>query len=47
MYMIMQVAPENRLKYLCLFGDASFDYKDRIRVTRILFLHGMHIVVLI
>ena len=22
--------PENRLKYLCLFGDASFDYKDRI-----------------
>ncbi len=23
-------APENRLKYLCLFGDASFDYKDRI-----------------
>ena len=21
---------ENRLKYLCLFGDASFDYKDRI-----------------
>ena len=24
-------APENRIKYLCLFGDASFDYKDRIR----------------
>ncbi len=24
-------APENRVKYLCLFGDASFDYKDRIR----------------
>jgi hypothetical protein len=23
--------PEARLKYLCLFGDASFDYKDRIR----------------
>jgi len=23
-------APENRLKYLCLFGDASFDYKSRI-----------------
>ncbi len=23
-------SPENRLKYLCLFGDASFDYKDRI-----------------
>lgn len=23
-------APEKRLKYLCLFGDASFDYKDRI-----------------
>jgi hypothetical protein len=22
--------PEKRLKYLCLFGDASFDYKDRI-----------------
>ena len=22
---------ENRLKYLCLFGDASFDYKDRIQ----------------
>ncbi|AOW20312.1 type IX secretion system sortase PorU [Urechidicola croceus] len=22
--------PENRIKYLCLFGDASFDYKDRI-----------------
>ena len=21
----------NRLKYLCLFGDASFDYKDRIQ----------------
>ena len=21
---------ENRLKYLCLFGDASYDYKDRI-----------------
>ena len=21
--------PENRLKYLCLFGDGSFDYKDR------------------
>ncbi len=24
-------APENRIKYLCLFGDGSFDYKDRIR----------------
>lgn len=23
-------APENRIKYLCLFGDGSFDYKDRI-----------------
>ncbi|XCF06164.1 type IX secretion system sortase PorU [Tamlana crocina] len=23
-------SPENRVKYLCLFGDASFDYKDRI-----------------
>ena len=23
-------APENRIKYLCLFGDSSFDYKDRI-----------------
>ncbi len=23
-------APENRLKYLCLFGDASYDYKNRI-----------------
>ncbi|NNC50959.1 MAG: type IX secretion system sortase PorU, partial [Flaviramulus sp.] len=23
-------APENRLKYVCLFGDGSFDYKDRI-----------------
>ncbi|WP_282136690.1 type IX secretion system sortase PorU [Seonamhaeicola maritimus] len=23
-------APENRLNYLCLFGDGSFDYKDRI-----------------
>ncbi|HZW63276.1 MAG TPA: type IX secretion system sortase PorU [Flavobacteriaceae bacterium] len=23
--------PQNRLKYLCLFGDASFDYKDRLR----------------
>ena len=22
--------PENRLKYLCLFGDTSIDYKDRI-----------------
>lgn len=22
--------PEKRLKYLCLFGDSSFDYKDRI-----------------
>ena len=21
---------ENRLKYLCLFGDSSFDYKDRV-----------------
>src|SRR5690606_31141966 len=21
---------ENRLKYLCLFGDGSYDYKDRI-----------------
>ncbi|WP_417238021.1 type IX secretion system sortase PorU [Bizionia sp.] len=23
-------SPERRLKYLCLFGDGSFDYKDRI-----------------
>lgn len=23
-------APENRIKYLCLFGDASYDYKDRL-----------------
>ncbi len=23
--------PDNRLKYLCLFGDGSFDYKDRIQ----------------
>ncbi|MCB0462103.1 MAG: type IX secretion system sortase PorU [Flavobacteriaceae bacterium] len=23
-------SPTNRIKYLCLFGDASFDYKDRI-----------------
>ncbi len=23
-------APERRLKYLCLFGDGSYDYKDRI-----------------
>ncbi len=23
-------SPENTIKYLCLFGDASFDYKDRI-----------------
>ncbi len=23
--------PENKLKYLCLFGDGSYDYKDRIR----------------
>jgi hypothetical protein len=23
-------APENRLKYLCFFGDSSFDYKERI-----------------
>ncbi|WP_298495130.1 type IX secretion system sortase PorU [uncultured Algibacter sp.] len=22
--------PENRVKYLCLFGDGSYDYKDRI-----------------
>lgn len=22
--------PENRIKYLCLFGDGSFDYKERI-----------------
>ena len=22
--------PENRIQYLCLFGDGSFDYKDRI-----------------
>lgn len=24
-------APEKRIKYLCLFGDGSFDYKDRIQ----------------
>ncbi len=23
-------SPTNRLKYLCLFGDASYDYKDRV-----------------
>lgn len=23
--------PDNRIKYLCLFGDTSFDYKDRLR----------------
>ena len=23
-------SPANRIKYLCLFGDASYDYKDRI-----------------
>ncbi|TGV00514.1 type IX secretion system sortase PorU [Flavivirga rizhaonensis] len=23
-------SPEGRIKYVCLFGDASFDYKDRI-----------------
>lgn len=23
-------SPANRIKYLCLFGDGSFDYKDRI-----------------
>ena len=23
-------SPNNRLKYLCLFGDGSYDYKDRI-----------------
>ncbi|AUC77695.1 type IX secretion system sortase PorU [Olleya sp. Bg11-27] len=23
-------APENRVKYLCIFGDSSFDYKGRI-----------------
>ena len=23
--------PSKRLKYLCLFGDGSFDYKDRVR----------------
>ncbi|MFT7330777.1 MAG: hypothetical protein ACI848_000845 [Roseivirga sp.] len=23
-------SPEKRIKYLCLFGDASYDYKDRI-----------------
>lgn len=22
--------PENRIKYLCLFGDGSYDYKDRV-----------------
>ena len=26
----MPVLQEKRIKYLCLFGDASFDYKDRI-----------------
>ncbi|NNL83208.1 MAG: type IX secretion system sortase PorU, partial [Winogradskyella sp.] len=24
-------SPQNRLKYLCLFGDGSYDYKDRIQ----------------
>ncbi|MBC8755686.1 type IX secretion system sortase PorU [Kordia sp. YSTF-M3] len=23
--------PENRIKYVCFFGDASYDYKDRIQ----------------
>ncbi len=23
-------SPDNRIKYLCLFGDGSYDYKDRI-----------------
>ena len=23
-------SPDNRLKYLCLFGEGSYDYKDRI-----------------
>ncbi len=23
--------PENRLKYVCMFGDASYDYKDKIQ----------------
>ncbi|WP_248724092.1 type IX secretion system sortase PorU [Seonamhaeicola sp. ML3] len=23
-------SPENRIKYLCLFGDGSFDYKNRV-----------------
>lgn len=23
-------SPDNRIKYVCLFGDASFDFKDRI-----------------
>lgn len=23
--------PENRVKYVCMFGDASYDYKDRIQ----------------
>ncbi|WP_452597186.1 type IX secretion system sortase PorU, partial [Pontimicrobium sp. MEBiC01747] len=23
-------APENRLKYVCFFGDSSFDYKERV-----------------
>ncbi|ALJ04839.1 peptidase C25 [Pseudalgibacter alginicilyticus] len=23
--------PENRVKYVCLFGDGSFDYKDRVQ----------------
>ncbi len=23
--------PQNRLKYLCLFGEGSYDYKDRLR----------------
>lgn len=23
-------SPENRLKYLCLFGEGSYDYKDRV-----------------
>ena len=24
-------SPEKKIKYLCLFGDGSFDYKDRVR----------------
>ena len=29
-YVYNTVEGEDKLKYLCLFGDASFDYKDKV-----------------